>query len=460
MDTREIAQKLWEPAKALQENGLAYHEYVDNLTWLLFLKIAPAIDLIEQLPVHLNWRVLLTTPTPSRLAYYQQALMTLRQSAHPSIAALFSQARTQLKNAQELNQLIDVLSILDDVVIDDLGEIYGEFLDRYALDDHEHVVPPRSLVDTLIILTQPQAGEVIHDPVADIAGFLVAADQYIQVTCDYETQPEDETIPTYAKSTLLGIEQDLTRQRLAIMHCLLHEIDDKPHLPVQWGNSLLMERHQVPHIDLVLSSLVSVTDIHHETVQQTQTLALLRHCYRNLKPKGRAAIIVPDSLLHATGHAQRVRKELLDNFVVHTILRLPHGVFYPHQIPAHVLFFYRSESALECTQQVWFYDMRSQSVGFGRHLRLNRQHLMGFETVFGEDCYGTSPRQEEGKTSRWHSYSRQWLAKNEDNLDLAYLQEETHEPIDSIYYAGHESIWTFLESAVAELEDLRDLLGD
>ncbi|ALG68763.1 HsdM family class I SAM-dependent methyltransferase [Beggiatoa leptomitoformis] len=457
MDTREIAQKLWEPAKALQQNGLAYHDYVDNLTWLLFLKIAPAIDMIEELPATLNWRILLTTPTAQQLAYYQHILITLRQSTHPSIAALFSQARTQLKTVQQLKQLLETLTVLDDIVIDDLGEIYGEFLDLYALNDQEHLVPPRSLVDTLVILTQPQLGELIHDPAADTAGFLVAADQYVQITSDCDVFEDDcipDITPAMPQAMLLGIEQDLARQRLAIMHCLLHEIDDTPHLPVQWGNSLLMERHALPSVDVVLSSLVFITEQRHEATQQTQTLALLRHSYHALKPKGRAAIIVPDAVLHATGHAQKVRKELLDNFVVHTVLRLPQGIFYPHQIPAHVLFFYRGEQPTERTQNVWFYDMRSQSTGFGRHLRLKRQHLMGFETAFGEDNYGTSPRQGEGKKSRWHSYSRQWLTQKNDSLDLAYLHEQ-----ETNSYEGQESIWTFLESAVAELEDLRDLLG-
>jgi type I restriction enzyme M protein len=307
----------------------------------------------------------------------------------------------------------------------------------------------------MVILTQPQPDELILDPLAGVASFLVAADQYVQVISEDWSEkaadpaerqsPEiDEEIEE--KQLLMGIEPNLTWQRLALMNCLLHHLDYFPALPVQWGNSLLSSKERpLPPAEVILSMLIF-------TQKQATPEDFLQYIYRNLKPGGRAAVIVPDSFCTASGSVQQIRKTLLDTCVVHTVLRLPIGIFYPHQIFAHVLFFKRGETAQEKTTQVWFYDARSQFPTFGQTLQITREHLIAFETAYGEDPLGQAPRQDEGKYGRFRCFSRQTLAQQHDKLAISWLSDN---PISRLPPAKLRGV---LNTTVQELEELSILL--
>lgn len=436
MDTfTEIVQKLWRPAQELYREGISYPHYLTELTWLLFLKTMPAYGISSRF----NWDVFVSQSGKTQFKYYQKILTTLAKSNDLVMANLFAHACTSFKHPEQLTRVITALMILESVSSEEIGEIYEALLEQCAQEGHRGIsITPSSLVDTMVILTQPHDKELIQDPLAGTASFLVASDQYIRTVNEYP-------FPLYSQITyqMIGVEQDLARQRLALMNCLLHRIGDQQHLPVRWGDSLLINKESWPLADVVFSTLVFEQS--EGLGKHDASLALLQHIYQILKPGGRAAVIVPDKVLNSPGPARDVRRLLLDHCVVHTVLRLPQGIFHPLKVSAHVLFLRRSQTPKEMTQDIWFYDARSLLPTFGQHLRLSREYLKEFERVYGENPLGQTPRQE---NQQWRCFNREDLVN--DNLDQCWLQDHgvTH-------FIPFRDI---LDTTVEELEELSGFL--
>jgi len=451
----DVAQKLIAPAKQLANTGIPIHAYVTDLTWLLFLKVANLLGEINQIPAHLSWGVLIKKQGKEQYEYYQKILKELGQHREPYIAGLYAHASTALKNSEQLTSIITTLAAVDVLPIDDLGEVYDTFLEKCTYEnDNRLYIAPRSLVDLIVILIQPQLGELIQDPLAGTASFVVAADEYIQVMSDELL--DISSTQKNSSPNIIAVEPDLVRQRLALMNCLLHHIDHSQHLPVRWGDSLLSNLQAWPQADVIFSMLVfASTSSSDELENHDASLALLQHIYQTLKPGGRAAVVLPDKVLKAVGPAQQVRSTLLDTCVVQTILRLPYGIFYPHNVLAHLLFFKKGQTAAEKTETVWFYDLRTDKPIFGPYLHLTREHLRPFEMVYGDDPNGQSKRHDEGEGGRWRCFSRDTLAKQNDRLDLCWLQD-SNQGINGNLVAG--DIWEVLNKTVGDLEDLTDIL--
>jgi len=449
----EIVQKLGSPAKRLYQEGIPYHAYLTELTWLWLLKIMPTVKPGNTFsPTHRSWETLTQKQGWQQLEYYQEIISQLRQVNDPQIAGIYAHARTVFKHPEQLREVISALTSLDEVMPEEWGEIYEILLEEESHQQGGYLqIVPRCLIDLIVILTQPQLGELIQDPLAGTASFIVAADQYIQVTSETEDY-EGNLLKT---SNFIALEPDLIRQRLALMNCLLHQINSSPAVSVQWGDSLLSNQEVGRLAEVIFSVLVFTRDPNQELGKQDTALALLQHIYQSLKPGGRAAVILSDNVLRAAGPAQQVRTTLLNTCVLHTVLRLPHGIFYPYKIPAHVLFFWRSHSSQEQTEQVWFYDARTGFPTFGQYLRLNREHLRPFEIAYGDDPLGQSARHDEGEGKRWRCFSRDAIAKQGDRLDLCWLLEEKSSLDNKV---SSQNIWEVLDETVEELEFLSTLL--
>ncbi|MDM8558959.1 N-6 DNA methylase [Candidatus Parabeggiatoa sp. HSG14] len=447
-----IAKKLLTPTKHLHQKGISIHAYLTDLTWLLFLKIAPMIDKADCIPTHLTWDNLIHKEGIKQYEYYQKVIKELEQVADPHIAGIYTYADTSFKNPDQLAQAITTLDVIDTVGIDDLGEVYETLLETSAYEDENRLlIVPRALVNLMIILTQPQTGELIQDPLAGTASFVVATHQYIQMMD--EELSEVTKKDGIKKQDFIAIEPDLVRQRLALMNCLLHHINHPKHEPVRWGDSLLSNKQKWPLADVILSMLVFANDSEDELGKHDASLALLQHIYQVLKPGGRAAVILPDNMLKAAGPFQQVRRTLLDTCILHTVLRLPHGIFYPHKMSAHLLFFRKGET--EKTEKVWFYDLRTHLKIFGQHLHLTREHLLPFEIAYGENPLGQSPRNDEGEKGRWRCFNRATLTKQGDRLDQYWLQDKKTALNDNNIVTGIEEV---LNETVQELEALTDIL--
>lgn len=434
----DSAQKLWAPARQLAEQGISGLGYLTELTWLLLLKVAKSYRL--NLPLDYDWPSLVQyTSDIEQYLHYKQTLTVLSQIDIPYVSGIFAQAHTALTQPAQLTSLIKALTVVDSLATEDLACLYDRLLARCA---REHPgclgIVPQSLADTLVILTQPQCHETIQDPLAGTANLLVAAEQYTAVV-------QESTSATSA--VFLGMEPDLPQQRLALMNCLLHRVSSTDSVPVQWEDSLLLNPHHWPQADVVLSMLNSIERSSQH--QHDTSLALLKYISQILNPGGRAAVIVPDYILSAAGPAQQVRALLLDTCVLHTVLRLPLGIFYPHKIAAHVLFFRRRQQAEESTQVTWFYDARSNVTS---HHCTSRDCLVPFEMVYGDDPGGQAPRHSSGEAGRWQCFERSTLAAQGDRLDQCWLQ------VDTKHTANPEPLTTILNNTLEELAVLSDLL--
>ncbi|MEK7991214.1 MAG: N-6 DNA methylase [Thiotrichaceae bacterium] len=437
----DIAHQLWFPAKSFHDQGLSYASYLTELSWLWLLKAMPALKLERQLPNSFHWQQWITLSTWEQFDIYGNVLSHLAQSSHASVASIYCQAETRLSHPKQLQQLLNTLDALNTVPLKEQGEIYERLLHIYARVDKNqlYLLPPAALVDALMLVLQPQINEIIQDPLAGMGYFLVASDQYIKITQE-----------TSQSAQLHGMEQSLVKQRLAMVNCVLHGIVDKEQATIQRTDCVLMDKHTCQAADVILSSLVFVNHTDNDMVLNN-ALALLKHIYQTLQSGGRAAVIVPDELLHQLGSAQQVRQELMDNCILHTVVRLPNGIFYPHSVPTQVLFFYRDVgNTHDDTANIWCYDLRSQTPSFGYQRRLKRQHLMDFVKAYGDDPLAQTERKPQAE--HWQCFHRQDL-KNDDLDVYAQILPENDLESDEL-----ETLWQVLEQTVQELEQVKTLL--
>jgi type I restriction enzyme M protein len=419
-----LARRLWTPAPALYAAGIAYPDYLLELTWLLLGRIAHEQIYAEAFPCA-AWQKLWEMPEAARFDYYVQLLEDSQSLSDPHLAGIFQQAHTQLQNAAELNQLIDVVCSISVEEYEDLAESYEQLLVLASSDVNSqyYLAPPTVLVDSLVIALQPQAGESIQDPVAASASFLIAAEQY--------THLSDEELEPLAETQLLGKDTDLVRVRLALMNCLLHDIYHHEQLPVLWEQT--PNTPTLPPADVIISNLLFCNGSS-KPADNNLIVKALQAIYHKLTPQGRAAVIVPDSLLSASGNARQIRYTLLESCHLHTVLRLPENLFYPYMLPAQVLFFHRAQP--EKNKQVWFYDLRHQP-----------QDFMKFISAYGDDPYALQRTASEDLC--WKSLSREQIAAQADNLDYSWIEELPEESAP---------LWDVLDETVSELEDLKSLL--
>jgi type I restriction enzyme M protein len=322
----------------------------------------------------------------------------------------------------------------------------------------------RALINSIVRCIKPQIGEVIQDPAAGTAGFLVAADQYMrQQTNDY-CNLNNKDAAFQKNNAFVGIELVPNTRRLALMNCLLHGMEGGDEGVVRLGNALGDEGKMLKSADIILANPPFGTskggeasntrsDLTYKT--SNKQLAFLQHIYRNLKPGGRAAVVLPDNVLFEAGVGTDVRRDLMHKCNLHTILRLPTGIFYAQGVKTNVLFFTKGSATDKhqqenCTQKVWVYDLRTNMPSFGKRTPFGDSHLAPFEKVYGRKADGTSKRTEgeysfgaeeiavdkqatvenEGIDdklihSRWRCFSRSWIAETKgDSLGISWLKDK------------------------------------
>jgi type I restriction enzyme M protein len=195
-------------------------------------------------------------------------------------------------------------------------------------------------------------------------------------------------------------------------------------------------------------------------------LAFLQHIYRNLKPGGRAAVVLPDNVLFEGNVGKQIRCDLMDKCNLHTILRLPTGIFYAQGVKTNVLFFTRGKKEKGNTQEVWVYDMRANMPQFGKRTQLTRSHFGEFETAFGDDPLGSpailAKREDTGDQGRFRCFTRDWIADRNENLDIAWLRDEDENGTEELPEpsALAQEAMIELEAAIAELQGILAELGE
>src|SRR5215471_1670757 len=413
--SNRLVQKLWSYCQVLRDDGLSYQDYLEQLTFLLFLKMADERAALtgedQPIPKGHRWADL-SNPQMEGVKleqHYRDTLATLGQKGG-MLGLIFRKAQNKIQDPAKLRQLIveligkeNWLSMSADVK----GDAYEGLLERNAQDvkgGAGQYFTPRALIDAIVDVIRPAPGEVVCDPACGTGGFLIAAHTYLATPEHYKLDRGQKKHLRY--DALRGIELVEGVGRLCAMNLFLHGIgpdDSESEVPIDSGRDAL----RTPPSDLVgivltnppfgkKSSITVVTEegeTDRESITYNRTdfwtttsnkqLNFLQHVKSALKMNGRAAIVVPDNVLFEGGAGEKIRRKLMQECDLHTILRLPTGIFYAQGVKANVLFFDRKPAReAPWTSKVWFYDLRTNQHFTLKTNRLTRDDLVEFVTLY------------------------------------------------------------------------------
>lgn len=472
--TSDIVAKLWNLCNILKDDGVTYHQYVIELTYLLFLKMAKETGAEDRLPENHRWADLVARDAPDRLHFYKILLIHMGGRGSALIQEIFDNASSLIKKPATLSTLVDEIDKMDwySVEREDLGDLYEGLLEKNANEKKSgagQYFTPRMLIDSMVAVMKPTLADAIQDPAAGTGGFLIAANHYLRTHHNIDALTTAQK-KKYCNNTFYGMEHVQDTHRLALMNLMLHGIDGG----IRYGDTLSPAGQALPPATLMLTNppfgskkgggLPNRDDFTYTT--SNKQFAFLQHIYRGLKPGGRAAVVVPDNVLTGSNVGADIRREMLDKCNLHTILRLPAGIFYAQGVKTSVLFFTRGMKDKGNTKAVWFYDLRANMPQFGKRMQLTREHFADFELAFGDDPLGgpkaLAQRQDSGETGRFRSYSREQIAERADYLDFSWLKDDnttdTKDLPDPAVLA--QEAMGELEGALEELRGLLEELGE
>lgn len=468
--TQDIVQKLWNLCHVLRDDGITYHEYVTELTYLLFLKMAKETGTEEQLPKGYRWNDLAKRDGIELLDFYKKLLIDLGTKGSSRVSAIFANASTSFRQARHLKQVVTDIDALDwySAKEEGLGDLYEGLLEKNAEDTKSgagQYFTPRPLIESMVELIKPQPGERVQDPAVGTGGFLINADRYVKAQTDDLHDLPAAKQKFQKHEAFYGVELVPDTHRLALMNAMLHDIEGD----ILLGDTLGPTGAGLPKADIILTNPPFGTkkggggptrdDITYPT--SNKQLVFLQHIYRGLKAGGRAAVVLPDNVLFEEGVGQKVRADLMDKCDLHTILRLPTGIFYAQGVKTNVLFFTRGAKDKDNTKAVWFFDMRTNAPSFGKRTPLTRAHFAEFEKAFGSDPLGKSKRKDGGETGRFRKFTREEIGKRGDNLDISWLKDDSvtdHADLPEPDVIAAEIV-AQLQTALEEMQALQEELG-
>jgi type I restriction enzyme M protein len=463
--THDIVAKLWNLCNVLKDDGVTYHQYVTELTYLLFLKMAKETGTEDQVPKGYRWDDLETKAAPDRLEHYKLTLVYLGTHGSKLVKAIFANASSFIKKPATLSILVSELDHLDwySARQEGLGDLYEGLLAKNADEKKSgagQYFTPRVLIDSMVAVMKPRLDDVIQDPAAGTGGFLIAANHYIREHGNPDAWTEAQQ-RKYRRETFFGMEHVEDAHRLALMNLMLHGLDAAPNgAGIRYGDTLSPEGEALPKATLILTNppfgtkkgggLPSRTDFTFPT--SNKQFCFLQHIYRGLSPGGRAAVVLPDNVLFEGNVGKQIRGDLMDKCNLHTILRLPTGIFYAPGVKTNVLFFARGEKEKGNTKEVWVYDLRANMPQFGKRTLLTQKHFEDFEAAFGKDPLGSpkslAKRKDTGEEGRFRKFEREWIAERGESLDITWLKDESDGANDELP-----------EPAVLAREAMRELEG-
>ncbi|MEQ9356891.1 N-6 DNA methylase [Coleofasciculus chthonoplastes] len=476
--THDIVAKLWNLCNILKDDGVTYHQYVIELTYLLFLKMAKETGTERQLPEGYRWDDL-EGQTEKPLEFYKGLLSYLGSHGSTLVKEIFTDAHSSIKKDTTLSTLVTEIDKLDwySAKREGLGDIYEGLLEKNANEKKAgagQYFTPRPLIDSMVRVMRPTLDDIIQDPAAGTGGFLIAANRYIREHSNPDGWTKKQN-NKYHGNTFYGMEHVQDTHRLALMNLILHGLDSDPQgAGIKYGDTLSPDGQALPQATLILTNppfgskkgggLPNRSDFEFPT--SNKQFCFLQHIYLGLKPGGRAAAVFPDNVLFESNVGRQIRAALMNKCNLHTILRLPSGIFYAQGVKTNVLFFTRGKKQTGNTKEVWVYDLRTNTPQFGRRTSLRREHLAEFEAFFGDDPLGgaasLTQRTDTGEEGRFRRFSRDWIAERDDNLDISWLKDEREEENGELpepAILAQEAI-SELEAAIAELQGIVQELGE
>jgi type I restriction enzyme M protein len=496
----QLVSKLWNYCSILRDDGLSYGDYVEQLTFLLFLKMADEQSRLRgtpsTIPKDKDWSSLLAKDGDELEVHYRHTLQELGKCSG-MLGIIFRKAQNKIQDPAKLRRLI--VDLIDkeqwsSLSADVKGDAYEGLLQKNAEDvkgGAGQYFTPRSLIAAMVEVVAPQPGETICDPACGTGGFLLAAHDYIATHHKLDREQKKQL----KSGTFYGIELVDSVTRLCAMNLLLHGIGDSGSgAPAHAPNS----KHQDPtptadlpvitkdalagkhgEYEIVLanppfgkkSSVTIVNDAGESSKESlvinrddfwastsNKQLNFLQHIFTILKMHGRAAVVLPDNVLFEGGAGETIRRELLKQADVHTLLRLPTGIFYAQGVKANVLFFDRKPAQEKpWTTKLWIYDLRTNQHFTLKENPLKREHLDDFVA-----CYHANNRHDRRESDRFKAFDYADLIKRDKiNLDIFWLKDDALEesanlPAPGIIAADiMEDLQAALEQFATIAEDLK-----
>ncbi|MBT2763377.1 N-6 DNA methylase [Paenibacillus sp. ISL-20] len=458
MNNQEIVSKLWNLCNVLRDDGITYHQYVTELTYILFLKMAKETETEKEIPEQYRWDMLLKPKGIDLKKFYKELLNHLGEDTTGRVREIYAGASSNIDEPKNLEKLITSIDALDwySAKEEGLGNLYEGLLEKNANEKKSgagQYFTPRVLIDVMTKLADPKPGERCNDPACGTFGFMIAADSYVKDQTDDLFALSPELQEFQRKQAFSGSELVHETHRLALMNAMLHDIEG----PIKLGDTLSNQGKAMKDFDVVLTNPPFGTKKGGERATRddftyptsNKQLNFLQHIYRSLRAnnEARAAVVLPDNVLFADGDGASIRNDLMDKCNVHTILRLPTGIFYAQGVKTNVLFFTRGKSDKDNTKDVWFYDLRTNMPSFGKTNPLKAEHFDAFIAAY------TSEDRRQVQDERWNVFSREQIREKNNSLDLGLIRDESvldyndlPDPIES----GEE--------VVAQLEEAVDLI--
>jgi type I restriction enzyme M protein len=460
--TASIVSKVWSFCHTLRDDGVGYGDYLEQLTYLIFLKMADEYGRAPYnrdvgIPAEYNWQSLRPKRGAELEVHYVKLLRELGGRSG-MLGQIFTKAQNKIQDPAKLYRLIDMINDTDWVTLgaDVKGDIYEGLLEKNAEDTKSgagQYFTPRALIKAMVACVRPEPNKTIGDPACGTGGFFLAA--YDFLVANY---PLDRAQKAFLKhNTFAGNEIVSGTRRLCLMNMFLHNIGEmEGDSPVSSNDSLVADDGRRFHYVLAnppfgKKSSMSFTNDEGEQERDDLTynrqdfwattsnkqLNFVQHIHTILRSDGKAAVVVPDNVLFEGGAGETVRQKLLETTDLHTILRLPTGIFYAQGVKANVLFFDNHPAGKDpWTKEVWVYDYRTNV-----HHTLKKKPLRFEDLADFIACYNPTNRHKRQETweaqtnpdGRWRKFSyEEIVARDKTSLDIFWLKDQSLADLDNL----------------------------
>ncbi len=452
---QQIVQRLWNYCNVLRDDGVSYGDYVEQLTYLLFLKMAneqtkPPFNQKSIIPKEYDWQNLLKKEGDDLETHYRHTLESLAKEKG-MLGDIFRKSQNKIQDPAKLKRLIELINeeTWVGMDIDTKGEIYEGLLEKNAQDvkgGAGQYFTPRPLIVAMVEVMRPEPGIRICDPACGTGGFFLAAFKYMSDPKRFKLDKKQKKMLT--QETFKGWEIVDGAARLCVMNLYLHGITGGKQSPITVTDSLISdpgERFEIVLTNPPFGKKSSITVVNGEgkaskesityerddfwATTSNKQLNFLQHIKSLLDINGRAAVVLPDNVLFEGGAGETIRKRLLKQYDVHTLLRLPTGVFYAQGVKANVMFFDRKPASEKpWTEKLWIYDLRTNM-----HFTLKTNPLKHSDMEDFIKCFNPDNRHDRKESERFKAFTYDELAqRDKTSLDIFWLKDESLEDTENL----------------------------